>query len=268
MSDLATTLPGTTPRPAAVWRPPAWPAALLLPAMGLLLWTLAVREEWLPPGILPAPVDVWLTLRELAQSGDLAVHCAWSIGRVAQGFAIGSGLGLLLGIAMALSPRIEDYLRPTFLAIAQVPVIGWVPLLMLPLGIGEALKIVIISKAALVPVTLNTRDAIRNLPRQWLEVAAVLRYGRWQMLRRVVLPATVPPVFTGLRYGLTSCWKALVAVELLASSEGLGYLLLWGRQMFQMDLVIAGILVIAAIGLAFDAGLARVEGRLQRWRAA
>jgi sulfonate transport system permease protein len=117
-----------------------------------------------------------------------------------------------------------------------------------------------------VPVTLNSRDGVRGIPAAWREVAAVFRYTRWQYLRRVVLPATVPPVFTGIRYGLTSAWKALVAVELLASSEGLGYLLVWGRQMFQMDLVIAGMVIIATVGLVFDGLLALAEQRLQRWK--
>lgn len=259
-------LPAAAPRRA--WRLPAWPAALLLPLAGLLAWVVAARQGWLPPGILPAPLEVWATLAELWQSGDLASHAGWSMGRVAQGFALGALGGIALGAAMALSPRLEDTLRPSFTAIAQVPVIGWVPLLMLPLGIGEGLKIVILTKAALVPVTLNTFAGIRAVPAGFREVGRALTFTRWQTLRHIVLPAAVPPVFTGIRYGLTSCWKALVAVELLASSEGLGYLLVWGRQMFQMDLVVAGIIVIAVIGLVFDAALAAVERRLQPWRAA
>jgi sulfonate transport system permease protein len=268
--SLSQTLEVRRPRPWArrEWRLPAWPAALLLPMLGLLLWAVAAREGWLAANVLPAPVEVWLTLGEIWASGELLDHALWSMGRVVQGFAIGATAGLTLGAAMALSPRVEAYLRPSFLAVAQVPVIGWVPLLMLPLGIGEALKLVIIAKAAFVPVAINTQDGIRAVPRGLVEVAGAYRYSRAQLLRHVVFPAAVPPVFTGIRYGLTNCWKALVAVELLASSEGLGYLLVWGRQMFQMDLVIAGILVIAAIGLAFDTSLARLERRLQRWRAA
>ncbi|PZW50826.1 sulfonate transport system permease protein [Humitalea rosea] len=265
--SVSITLPRAAAGPRA-WRLPAWPAALLLPLLGLLAWAAAARAGWLTPAILPAPAEVWATLTELWQSGELQSHALWSMGRVVQGFAIGAVLGLALGAAMALSPRVEDYLRPSFVAIAQVPVIGWVPLLMLPLGIGEALKIVIIAKAALVPVTLNTLAGIRAVPRGWVEVGTAFRYSRWQVLRHVVLPAAVPPVFTGIRYGLTSCWKALVAVELLASAEGLGFLLVWGRQMFQMDMVIAGMVVIAAVGLVFDASLALLERRLQPWRAA
>ncbi|WP_431285717.1 ABC transporter permease [Humitalea sp. 24SJ18S-53] len=264
----ASVLPLGRSRQPLAWRLPTWPSALVVPLAGLLLWVIAARAGWLTPAILPAPAEVWATLGELWKSGDLQSHALWSMGRVAQGFAIGALAGLALGAAMALSPRVDDYLRPSFLAIAQVPVIGWVPLLMLPLGIGEALKIVIIAKAALVPIAINTHAGIRAVPRGFVEVGTAFRYSRLQLLRHVVLPAAIPPVFTGVRYGLTSCWKALVAVELLASAEGLGFLLVWGRQMFQMDLVVAGILVIATIGLLFDGTLALLERRLQRWRPA
>lgn len=253
-------------RAAPLPAPPAWVLALVLPLLGLAFWALASRQGWIAPQVLPAPADVWLTLQELWSSGDLLMHLRFSALRVVEGFVIGAAIGLVLGTAMGMSRTVEEFLRPSFMALAQVQVIGWVPLLMLPLGIGEVLKVVIIAKAAAVPVALNARDGVRGIPVAWREVAAVFRYTRWQYLRRVVLPATVPPVFTGIRYGLTSAWKALVAVELLASSEGLGYLLVWGRQMFQMDLVIAGMVIIAAVGLAFDALLALAEQRLQRWK--
>lgn len=239
-----------------------------MPLAALALWAAASRAGWLPMQILPAPDQVAETFADLWAAGDIRDNAAISLGRVLQGFGIGATAGLALGIGMGLSRTLEAYVRPLFTAIAQVPTIGWVPLLMLPLGIGEPLKLVIIAKAALVPVTLNTLDGIRAVPHGWLEVAAVFRYSRVQLLRYVVLPAAVPPLFTGIRYGLTNSWKALVAVELLASSEGIGHLLVWGRQMFQMDVVLSAIAVIAAIGFALDFALARVERRLQRWREA
>ncbi|MCK8786998.1 ABC transporter permease [Roseomonas sp. NAR14] len=241
---------------------------LLVPAALLLLWSVASDRGWLPAQILPAPGLVRDTLLDLWRSSDLTRDAGISLGRVAQGFALGGALGLLLGAAMGLSRTAEDYLKPLLTALAQVPTIGWVPLLMLPLGIGETLKVAIIAKAALVPVVLNTLAGIRAVPPALFEVAAVFRYTRAQLLGRVLLPAAVPPLFAGLRLGLTNAWKALVAVELLASSEGLGYQLVWGRQMMQMDVVIAAMVVIAAFGLLLDAGLGRVERRLQRWRVA
>jgi sulfonate transport system permease protein len=175
---------------------------------------------------------------------------------------------LLLGIAMGLSPTVEDYVRPLFTAFAQVPTLGWIPLLMLLVGIGEGLKILVIAKAAFVPVTLNTLAGIRAVPSHYAEVGAVFRFSRWQVLSKVVLPAAVAPIFTGLRYGLTHSWNALVAVELLASAEGLGYLLVWGRQMFWLDTMMAAMAVIGVIGFLLDRVMAALEQRLQRWRLA
>jgi sulfonate transport system permease protein len=259
---------------AATIPAPAWPSippaiiALFFPLALLALWSVSAHFGWLPPQILPSPGEVWAALLDLARSGDLARNTGISLLRVVEGFAAGSVLGLLLGIAMGLSPKIEDYVKPLFTAFAQVPTLGWIPFLMLLVGIGEPLKVLVIAKAAFVPVTLNTLAGIRAVPSSYAEVGALFRFSRWQLLRKVVLPAAVPPIFTGLRYGLTHAWNALVAVELLASAEGLGYLLVWGRQMFWLDTMMGAMLVIGIVGFALDRIMATVEARLQRWRLA
>jgi sulfonate transport system permease protein len=241
---------------------------LLVPVAAVLLWIAFSREGWLSRQILPAPSYVASSIVDLWQSGDLTRDTGISLVRVLGGFAIGGAVGLMLGVVMGLSSKIEDYARPLFTILVQVPTIGWIPLLMIPLGIGEPLKLIIIAKAALVPTALNTLNGIRAVPAAWLEVASVFRYSRNQLLRHVIIPAAVPPIFTGIRYGLADAWKALVAVELLASSEGLGYQLVWGRQMMEMDVVVAVMAVIAIIGLILDTTLAVVERRLQIWKGA
>ncbi len=239
---------------------------LIAPLALLVLWWFGSTRGWMPQQVLPPPDAVASALADLWTSGDLTTNALISLRRVVLGFAAGAAAGIGLGAAMGLAPRAEDVIRPIFTAAAQVPAIGWIPLMMLVVGIGEPLKIIVIAVAACVPVTLNTLAGARAVPRGFYEVASVFRYSRIQILRRVVLPAAVPQVFTGLRFGLTNAWLALVAVELLASSEGLGYLLVWGRQMFQLDLVLATMLVIGVIGFALDAGLAFAERRLQRGR--
>jgi len=243
-------------------------AALVVPLVLLLLWTLGTRHGAVSRLVLPAPETVWNALLDMAGSGDLLENTRISLLRVVLGFSAGAVLGFALGVLMGLSRAAEDAIKPLFTALAQVPAIGWIPLLMLLVGIDEALKIIIIARAALVPVTLNTLAGIRNVPAGFLEVGRVFRFSHAQVLRRIVLPAAVPPIFTGIRYGLTHAWLALVAVELLASSEGLGYQLVWGRQMFQLDVVLAAMAVIGSIGFIMDQGLALVEHRLQRWRSA
>ncbi|WER49240.1 ABC transporter permease [Cupriavidus sp. WKF15] len=248
-------------REATLWLL-AWPVPLAL----LLLWYVAARYEWIPPQVLPTPESVALTLADLWRSGELQSNLAVSALRVASGFAAGLVGGLALGAAMGLFPTFRDYVYPTFKAFSQVPVLGWLPLLMLLVGIDEALKVILIAKAALVPIALNTYKGIGNVPVRYLEVARVLRLTRWQTLARVVLPAAAAPVWNGIRYGLTHAWLALVVVELLASSEGLGYMIVYGRQLFQLDMVIAAVVVVGVVGLALDKALALAERAVLRWR--
>jgi len=135
---------------------------------------------------------------------------------------------------------------------------------MLLLGIGEALKVVLVAKAVFTPITLSTSTGIRGVPQCYLELARALRFTRLQTLTRVIFPAALPQLFSGLRYGLTHAWLALVVVELLASYEGIGYLMIYSRQLFQLDVMVAIMLVIGAVGLLFDRLLALGESWLLR----
>lgn len=261
----------TSPQsPAAIVKKPAKARPSLIgwivPSILLVAWAVASKKEWVAPQILPAPAAVAQTLLDQVKSGELFVNFAISLARVAGGFVLGGLIGVVLGVSMGLSRRVEQYLYPLFNAISQVPVLGWLPLAMMVLGIGESLKVVIIAHAALVPIAINTLKGIRNVPTAYLDVARTFKFSKRQLLRKVVFPASVPAVFVGIRYGLTQAWLSLVTVELLASSEGLGFLIVWGRQLFQLDLVLSAIIVVGVVGLALDKGLERLEARLLRWR--
>ena len=240
----------------------------VLPLLLLGVWLLAVARQWLPEQILPPPQLVWQSLRELWESGELQDHAAISAARVGWGLLIGGGAGLLLGLLMGLVRSVRAYVQPSFEVVAQFPVLGWVPLLIIFAGIDEALKISAIAIAVVVPVAVNTLKGIRNIPPSLFEVCGVYRFSRRQVVARLVLPAAAPSLFNGLRQGVMQAWLTLVFVELLASSEGLGYLMVWGRQLAQLDLVIVGMLVIGLIGVALDAALRLLEARLGRWRHA
>jgi sulfonate transport system permease protein len=236
----------------------------LLPLALLLLWQVAVQRAWLPEQILPPPSLVWQSLRELAESGELWGHLAVSLQRVGWSVLIGGSTGLLLGFAIGLSRQARAYLLPTFEVVSQFPVVGWVPLLIIFVGIDEALKIAAISIAVVVPVTVNTHKGIANIPQRLIEVARVYRFSALQVIRRVVLPAAAPSLFNGLRQGVMQAWLSLVFVELLASSEGIGYLMVWGRQLMQLDLVLVGVIVVGTVGVLLDLGLRGLERRFQR----
>ncbi|WP_407309771.1 ABC transporter permease [Pseudomonas sp. nanlin1] len=238
--------------------------AWLLPLALLGLWTLGTEQGWLSAQVLPPPAYVYETLADLFSSGELWLNTAASLQRVLLGFALGAVLGIALGCAMGLSRRVEDYLLPTFNALVQIPVLGWLPFALLLFGIGETLKYVLIAKAAMVPVALCTLQAFHQAPKALLEVGRAFGFSPRQAVLRIVLPAAVPTLFTGLRLGFTKAWLSLVVVELVASSEGLGYLIVYGRQLFQLDLVMAAVMVVGALGWVIDRSFERLEQRLHK----
>ncbi|GAB3186681.1 ABC transporter permease [Hydrogenophaga aquatica] len=243
-----------------------WLWAWAVPLALLAIWQLASTRGWVPDQVLPAPRTVVNTFSDLLGSGELWANLNISLVRVFAGFSIGLFGGLMLGIAMGLSPLLRDYVYPLFKAFSQVPTIGWLPFLMLLVGIDESLKYLLIAKATLVPVAVNTCQGIQGVPHRFVEVARVYAFSRWQLLTRVVLPAATAPIWNGVRYGLTHAWLALVVVELLASSEGIGFLIVYGRQLFQLDVVLAAVLAVGMVGWALDKALQRTEDWLLRWR--
>jgi len=237
---------------------------LIVPLLLLAAWHGVTAARWVPDQILPAPSAVLEAFGVLIRDGDLQRNLLISLSRVGYGFGAGALVGLLLGAGMGFSDAVERFVRPTFLVVSQIPILAWLPFLMLLLGIGEALKIVLVAKAVFTPVTLGTSAGIRGVPVRYLELARVLQFTRLRTLYRVVLPSALPQLFSGLRYGLTHAWLSLVAVELLASYEGVGYLMVYSRQLFQLDVMVAIMLVIALAGLVLDRLLLLGENRLTR----
>ncbi|MBD1599997.1 ABC transporter permease [Pseudomonas sp. CA3A] len=243
-----------------------WP--WLLPLIILGLWWLGGRQQWLGSQVLPSPGEVLDSLTELLASGELQRDVLISLERVLEGFLLGSALGLALGAAMGLSERASDYLYPLVRLIAYVPLLGWLPLLMLAFGIGETLKAVLVAQAALLPVALNTYNGIRAVPPHYVEVGRIYGFSRRQALWRIILPAAFPMVWSSIRYGLTKSWLALVVVELLASSEGLGFLMVDSRQLYRLDAMLVAVVSIGVVGFVLDQVLAMIEKRILRWRRA
>ena len=236
----------------------------LLPLGLFALWWLASRNQWMSEQILPPPTLVWSSAVELA-GGELWSHLAISLQRLFWGLLAGISAGAVLGAALGFSRRLERLVFPTFAALAQVPTLAWIPLFMVFFGIGEVLKLVVLIKAIVVPVTLHTLVGVRDAQPKLREAAAVLRLPRHLLIRRLVLPAALPAFMAGVRLALAAGWTSLLAVELLASSEGIGYLMVWARQLFMLDIVFVCIVVIGVIGVAMDRGIGLLDRKLVHW---
>lgn len=238
---------------------------LIFPLALFYLWQIATERVWLPPQLLPEPAFVWETLLDMLGTGELKGHLLASLQRVAWSLLIGGTLGLAIGFAMGLSRTAKAYLYPSFSLFSQFPVIAWSPLMIIFFGIDEALKISTITVAVIVPFAVATYKGIENVPNKLMEVGRIYRFSFRQTLCRIALPAALPAILGGVRQGAMQAWLALVFVELLASSEGLGYLLVYSRNLMQLDVVMVCMAVIGAIGLLFDLALTQLERHFSKW---
>ncbi|MFF5864155.1 ABC transporter permease [Pseudomonas sp. NPDC012596] len=236
----------------------------VLPVLIALLWAVASRQHWMSEQILPAPARVWDSAVEFG-SGELWGHLWISLQRLWWGLLAGIASGLLLGAWLGTSRNAQTLVLPTFVALAQIPTLAWIPLFMLFFGIGELLKLVVLVKAVVVPVTLHTLVGVRDAQPKLREAAAALRLPRHLLFLRLLLPAALPAFLTGVRLALATGWTSLLAVELLASSEGIGYLMVWGRQLFMLDLVVLCILIIGLVGALMERGFSALEKSLLYW---
>jgi sulfonate transport system permease protein len=236
----------------------------LLPLGLFALWWLASRNHWMSEQILPSPSLVWNSAVELA-GGELWSHLAISLQRLLWGLLAGVGAGALLGALLGFSARAERLVFPTFSALSQVPTLAWIPLFMVFFGIGETLKLVVLVKAIVVPVTLHTLVGVRDAQPNLREAARALRLPTHLLIRRLILPAALPAFMAGVRLALAAGWTSLLAVELLASSEGIGYLMVWARQLFMLDIVFVCIVIIGVLGVVMDRGIGWLDRQWVHW---
>lgn len=239
---------------------------LLSPALVLLAWTLVAGSGRYSEQLLVPPAYVWEAFKDLLHSGELLDHIRFSLSRLASGFAIGAGAGLLFGIALALSRTVDAYCSPLFHTVRQIPSIALIPMFILAFGVEETFKILIVTKAVFFPVALATSEGIKAIPRSYFEVARVYRLPLRDLILDVAFPAAAPPILTGLRIGLSRAWMVLVAAELLAADSGLGQMIEMSRQMMRIDIVMVGVVVIGLVGFALDYGFRLLEKRLFRWK--
>lgn len=238
---------------------------VVLPCVLLLAWEIASRCGLIDPHILPPLEAVARGAANPGLPGDVAA----SLLRDMAGFAIGSTAGVLFGGMLGLSRIAAKLLLPSFDFLKQIAIFAWIPLIAMWFGVGETAKIVFIALAAFTPVVVNTIDGVRGAPRPLLEVGAVLTFGRWQRIRRIIVPAAMPAIMTGLQLALIYAWLATIGAEyFMTAGPGIGGLIVDGRERFEMSEVMLGVVLLGSIGFLFARIAAVVEARLLRWRPA
>ncbi|MCF8530612.1 MAG: ABC transporter permease [Candidatus Nanopelagicales bacterium] len=247
----------------------SWAGAALLgmivPAAMLLLWQWLSTNGSYSASQLPTPVAVGSALIELIERGTFWTHVAISVQRVFLGFALGASAGLALGTLVGLSPRASSLLSPTIQAIRAVPSLAWVPLLVLWMGIYEGPKVTLVAIGAFFPVFTTVASGFMHTDRKLIEVGRAYGLSGLKLASGILLPAAAPTIFAGLRLGLAQSWLFVVAAELIASSKGLGFLLIDSQNTSRTDILFLAIISLAILGKLTDLILATLEKRTLRW---
>jgi sulfonate transport system permease protein len=236
------------------------------PALLLALWCVASAAGLLSPRVLSAPWTVVSTALELIEDGKLQSHLATSARRVVLGLAAGTLAGTLLALISGLSQIGEALIDGPVQIKRSLPTLALIPLFIVWLGIGESMKLLTISLAAMIPVYVHTHAGLRSIDARYVELAESLRLGRLEFIRKIALPGALPGFMMGIRLALTSSWLSLVVVEQINATSGIGYMMSLARSYGQTEIIVVGLAVYALLGLSSDVFLRLVEGRALSWR--
>ena len=218
--------------------------------------------------ITPPPTKIVEAFLTALGNGTLLTHIGMSLFRVLVGFAIGATLAVLIGCTAGWFRTAGYILDPLIDAIRPIPALAYIPLVIVWIGIDEPARIAIIILAVFKPTVVNTRQGMKEVPRIYVEAAEALGTSKIATFWRVALPNAVPFIMAGMRTGLSTGFLALVAAELIASSNGLGFLISNAGQNLRIDIVLMGIVVIGIVATILDTIAVRVQNHLTRWSEA
>ena len=228
------------------------------------------KGRQMEPLYLPAPEAVWTRTIEIVQSGfrnfTLAEHLGYSLFRVIVGFLLGALVGIPLGYAMGLSDWFRGWFDPIVEFMRPVPPLALIPLVIIWAGIGEAGKIILLFLAALWIMAIAARSGVSGVKISKVHAAYSLGASKWQIMRHVIIPNSLPEIFTGARVAMGVCWGTVVAAELVAAEQGAGMMIMTASKFQNTDIVIMGIILIGVIGFGIDMLMRWAERLLVPWK--
>jgi sulfonate transport system permease protein len=243
-----------------------WTAfSLILPFLILLAWLYVTKAGLVPALLLPEPRSVLNEFAKQLTVGTIVNDVAISLNRILKGYGLAVLVGGFLGIVMGMSVTSERFFSLTFTSIRQIPMMAWVPLLVMWFGIGEASKVAVIFMASYFPILMNTSSGIRRTDNGLIEVGRMYRLKPWKMFLKIYLPSALPSIFVGLKLGLGISWMAVVGAEMIAASSGIGFRLNDARSLMQFPIVFCGMLAIAVAGVLMDWILTLISKAAAPW---
>jgi ABC-type nitrate/sulfonate/bicarbonate transport system permease component len=239
---------------------------LALPASLLAAWQLAAALGLYNTILLPPPSRIAVSAAQLIVSGELYRHFEDSLKRIALANLIAISTAVPLGVLMGRYRPFEDVMDGLLNIVRPIPPLAWIPLSILWFGLGEKSVVFITLISAFFAILINTIAGVRSIDKSLPRAALTLGANQRDIIKDVIIPATLPHIFTGMRIALGVSWMSIVAAELIAASSGLGYMINYYREVLRSDLILVGMLSIGIIGFTMDRGLLWLERRLLPWR--
>jgi sulfonate transport system permease protein len=232
-----------------------------------LLWYFIAKAKLMPELLLPPPGKVIAKFIEELAKGRLQGDIGVSLRRVVSGYFLAAAFGIIMGVVMGMWQLFDKFFTLTFTAIRQIPMMAWVPLLIMWFGIGEESKVAVIFLAAYFPILMNTLNGIKRTDPKLLEVGRMFNIGTLRMFLNIYLPSALPHIFVGLKLGLSISWMAVVGAEMIAASSGIGFRLNDARSLMQFPIVFSGMIAIALVGVFMDWILTFISRLATPWAA-
>ncbi len=232
----------------------------------LVLWEFFAGLEIYPPYILPKFSSVVVSLYNELVNGELIANAAWSTARVLGGFFLGVLFAVPLGLAMGWSRTFESMVNPVMEALRPIPPLAWVPLAVIWLGLGMSSTIFITFIGAFFPILLSTIYGVKSAEKTTIEFAQTLGANDREVLYKVIIPYSLPSIFTGMRIAMGIAWMTVVAAEMIAAKFGLGYMIWYARHQFDTALIMGGMIVFGVLSMGMTRIMLNIENRLFAWR--
>ncbi|MGY4102187.1 ABC transporter permease [Nocardia sp. R16R-3T] len=236
------------------------------PTLLIAAWVIGSASGALDEQTLPAPWTVAETARDLFADGRLQSNLLTSLQRAGWGLGLGVVIGVVLALIAGLSRVGEALLDGPIQIKRSIPTLALIPLFIVWFGIGEDMKLIVITTSVAIPIYLNTHAQLRGVDSRYVELAATVGLSRWAFIRRIALPGSLPGFFTGLRLAVTISWLALVVVEQVNATSGIGYLMTQARTYGQIDVIVVGLVIYGLLGLFGDLAVRATERRALSWR--
>ncbi len=235
------------------------------PVLLILVWEYLSQIEVIPKSAMPAPSKIISKFVTVVQNGSLQEDILVSAGRVVKGFILGASAGIVFGVLIALFRKIDKATTILVAVLRPIPIIALLPLLILWFGIDERSKVAIICLGSFWPVLLNTIQGIKQSDQKLVEVAQVLKLSRWKTVIRIIIPSAFPYIFTGIRLAVGGALACVVTAEMVAASEGIGYMIMYARMMAQPDALMVGVIVLGVVGLVIEFGMLKLQKSLFKY---